>query len=59
MFEEAAGWRWGQEGHGKVSMTYTILEKEHLAAALPALSILRASWVRMGSGLQGGKGAGS
>lgn len=50
------GWRWGQEGRSKASATDMLLEKEHPAAVPPALSILRASGVRVGSGLQGGKG---
>jgi len=57
MYEEEAGWRWGQEGRSKVSETDPLLEKEHPAAVPPGLSILPASWVRVGSGLQGGKGA--
>lgn len=56
MYEEAAGWRWGQEGHSKGSVTDMLLEKEHPAAVLPALSVLHASRVRMGSGLQEEKG---
>lgn len=56
MYEEAAGWRWGQGGHSTGSVTDMLLEKEHPAAVLPALSILRASQVRMGSGLQEEKG---
>lgn len=36
MCEEAAGWRWGQEGHSKVSMADVVLEKRHPAAAVPA-----------------------
>lgn len=36
MCEEAAGWRWGQEGHSKVSVADVALEKRHPAAAVPA-----------------------
>lgn len=43
MYEEEAGWRWGQEGGSKTSVTDMLLEKEHPAAVPPALSIPPAS----------------